>query len=259
MRRPLIHQLAILAAVLALLSIATGAFVTSQNLPEGEHFSLVSPGLHRLAGEMAVVMLLVVAGGIFSSAILQRLRAFAGIAVALGAAAGFTYGMPVLHAFVAQLLFASLACLVLFTSASWEKGPETFEAKRWPKLVPLASTTPLLVMLQVSLGAAYRHKVFGVMPHMGGAMLVALAVLGICVFVMQNLPENRTLGRASALALTVTLIQVTLGVAVFVMGLLDVDNTLAAIISAAAHVSTGALTLAASCILALQIRRCAAA
>jgi hypothetical protein len=259
MKPSLLHQLAILTAVLALVSIATGAFVTSEKSPSRQQFSMVSPGLHQITGEVAVVLLLVVAGGIFAAASLRRLRIFAGAAVALGAVAGFTFGAPILHAFIAQLFFGVVACLVPFTSASWEKGAEPFDSRPWPALVPLASVTPFLVVLQVSLGAAYRHKAFGVMPHMGGAMLVALAVLGVSVFVMQSLPENRSIGRAAVIALTITLIQVTLGVVVFVMGLLDVDTTLAALISAVAHVSTGALTLAASAFLAIQIRRSAAA
>ena len=263
MRRSLIHQLAILAAVLTLLSIVTGAFVTSEKSSERQHISVVSPGLHQITGEVAVVLLLVVAGGIFAAAPLRRLRAIAGAAVALSILAGITFGAPLLHALVAQLLFATVACLAPFTSAAWEKsgemGAEPFDAKRWPALVRLASVTPLLVVLQICLGAAYRHRAIGVMPHIGGAMLVALAVLGLCVFVMQSLSENRTLGRAATIALTVTLIQVTIGVAVFVMGMLDVESTLAGLISAVAHVSTGALTLAASTFFAIQIRRCAAA
>jgi heme A synthase len=259
MRRSLVHRLAILAAVFGLLSIATGAFVTSGKAPDAQQFFLGSPVLHRSTGEVAVALMLVAAGGIFAAASLHRLRAFAGTAVVLGAAAGITSGTPVLHAFVAQIFFAAVASLALFTSAYWEKSAEPFDAKHWPALVPLASLTPFLVVIQIALGAGYRHKAFGVMPHMGGAMLVTMTILCLCVFVMQSLPGNRSLGKASMTALIVTLIQVTLGVVVFVMGLLDVDNTLAAIVSAAAHVSTGALTLAASSFLAIQIRRSAAA
>jgi len=258
MRRPLIHQLAILTAVLAWISIATGAVVTSENLPEGRQFSLFTAGQHRAPGEAAVALLLVAAGGIFASVQLRRLRGFTGITVILGAAAGFTFRVPILHAFLAPLFFASAVCLALFTSASWEKRPERFGARRFPKLVPLAAVTPFLVTVQIALGAAYRHQALGVMPHLAGAMLVALAVLGLCVFVMQSLPENRALNRTAAVALTVTLIQVTLGIAVFVMGMLDADTTLVALLSAIGHVSTGALVLAASSVFALQIRRAAA-
>lgn len=257
MKRTGLHQLAVFAALLALLSVATGAVVTNASKPGAA--AMLPPAVHRTTGELALVLLLAVAAGVFASPAMRQVRGAVIGAVALGAAAGFSYSVPVLHALSAQLFFGAMACIVVMTSESWERPADKADVSAWPVLAKLANAAPVLVVLQISMGAAYRHKAMGVLPHMGGAMVVALAMLGLSVFLLQNFPHHNSLRTAAVTALAVTLTQISLGVAVFVMGLLEFDVTTVGLISAIAHVSTGALTLGAGCLLALQFRRCTAA
>jgi hypothetical protein len=256
MLRPQIHRLAAKAVYLALLAILTGAFVTSQNISSGPP---APPGVHPLAGGATVFLLALILCCVFSSPSCRRLRGLITGTFVLGLATAASFGLPLLHACLAQVFFAAVVCLALRASISPENGTQPFGARRWPAIPRLAGVTLVLVMLQVFLGAAYRHKALSVMPHLGGALLATLAVLGLSAFVLQSLPDHPVLRSAAVTTLTITLIQVTLGMAVFLMMLLDADTTLAAVISVVAHVLSGALMLGASAVLAIQIRRSAAA
>ena len=77
-----------------------------------------------------------------------------------------------------------------------------------PSLRSLAILMPALVLVQIALGAAFRHGAIGVMPHVIGAMVVSLAILIVCAFVLHQFPEHRALRPAAMALLAVTLVQV---------------------------------------------------
>jgi hypothetical protein len=74
---------------------------------------------------------------------------------------------------------------------------------------------------------------------------------------MQPYPKHRALRPAAIALLSVALGQVLLGIAAITAEMLAPDNTAppSVIISTISHVAVGAATLAASLILAVQIRR----
>ena len=155
---------------------------------------------------------------------------------------------PTIHAVVAPIFFTACVALVVFTSE--DVTPETSSGS----LRSLALVSPWLVLLQIGLGAAYRHKLTGVLPHMAGAMLIAGFLLIVCAIVMQRFPvgEVRT---AAVTLLSVVLLQVSLGIATFLMRLLDVESHPAFPVLSVAHVCGGSLTLAASTLLAIRYPR----
>jgi hypothetical protein len=112
---------------------------------------------------------------------------------------------------------------------------------------------PALVLLQIILGAAYRHKAIGVMPHMAGAMLVAGLLLVVCTMVLQRFPQSAPLRNTAGALLAIVLLQVSLGIAVFVMRLLDVETTPAFLPLAVTHVTVASLVLAATTALAIRL------
>jgi hypothetical protein len=155
-------------------------------------------------------------------------------------------GLTLLHAILAQLIFG----LTVFISHSVR--PCLKEAASMRRF---AIAIPPLVLLQTALGAAYRHKALGVLPHIGGAMVVVLLTLLVCVIILQRVPIAGPL-RSSAIALiVVVLVQISLGIAAFLMRLLDADQGPAFAWITVAHVTNGALTLGASVILAMQFGR----
>jgi heme A synthase len=93
------------------------------------------------------------------------------------------------------------------------------------------------------------------MPHVIGSMIVALVVLFMGVFVLNQFPAHRSLRPAAATLLLITLGQVLLGVATYFARLEAAARPLTMVLSTVAHVATGALTLASTIVLSIQIRR----
>ena len=212
----------------ALLTIVSGAIVTSTT-----HGVTVHTVLSVLFAALAVALAL-------------RSRTPLTWAVLALVAMEAIPGLNLLHAILAQLIFA-LTVLI-----AHNVRPCLHQAA---SLRRFALAIPPLVLLQTALGAAYRHKALGVLPHMGGAMLVVLLILLVSVIILQRIPTPGPL-RSSAIALiVVVLVQISLGIAAFLMRLLDADQAPVFAWITVAHVTTGALTLGASVILAMQFGR----
>jgi heme a synthase len=163
--------------------------------------------------------------------------------------------VSITHACLAQLFFSTTVAIALFTSKSWIQGAEIVEDHGWPSLRSLAIVTPVMVLAQIGLGAAFRHRAIGVLPHVLFSMVVTLAVLFIATFVMHQFPEHRALSGAAKALLGVTTIQVMLGVGAYYTRLQAAQQPLAMVLTTVAHVATGGLTLASSVILSIQILR----
>jgi hypothetical protein len=115
--------------------------------------------------------------------------------------------------------------------------------------------TPPVVLLQIVLGAAYRHDMTSVMPHIAVAMGVAFLALIVCSVVLQNFPEPKSMRLAAGALIAIVLTQVCLGIGAFVMLLLGAASTAAFVLVTVAHVMVGASTLAASVVMAMQVWR----
>jgi heme A synthase len=174
------------------------------------------------------------------------------LGTALGSLSPLT---DILHAVVGQISFAAVALVTVFTSERWRHGPNFIEDSWHPSLRKLALFLPAIVILQIVLGAAFRYRAASVIWHILNAMIVLLSVLIVCVFLVRQFPEHPSL-RPTAIALGgIAAVQVFLGFATFVMLLLFPETSLAVIIVSVVHVANGALTLAATVSLAVEIRR----
>lgn len=163
--------------------------------------------------------------------------------------------VSVSHACLAQLFFSLTVAIAIFTSQSWQDGPELVRDYGTPSLRSLATLVPALLLAQVALGAAFRHGAMTVMAHVIGAMVVTPAVLIVCAFVLHQFPEHRALRPAAVALLAVTLAQVLLGLGAYLARSNAERHPLIMVIVTVAHVATGALTLASSIVLAIQVRR----
>jgi len=163
--------------------------------------------------------------------------------------------ISIAHACLAQLFFSVTVAIAVFTSRNWQQGPEPVEDYGRPSLRSLAILTPVLVLAQIGLGAGFRHRAFGLMPHVIGAMIVPLVILLVGMFVQQQFPKHRALRPAATSLLVITMSQVLLGLAAYVARINAAEYPLAMVLTTVAHVATGGLTLAASVVLAIQIRR----
>jgi cytochrome c oxidase assembly protein subunit 15 len=163
--------------------------------------------------------------------------------------------VSVSHACLAQLFFSTTIAIAIFTSRTWQTGPLLVEDYGKPSLRSLSIVTPGLVLLQIALGAAFRHGAIGVLPHIIGAMIVSLVILILGVFVLHQFPNHAVLRGAAKTLLAVTMVQVFLGIETYFARLGAAEKPLPMLIFTIAHVATGALTLASSVVLAIQIWR----
>jgi hypothetical protein len=161
-----------------------------------------------------------------------------------------------LHAILGAILFASLSAIVLVTSRSWQRDPELVQDYGWPSNRFMTSATAFLVLVQVGFGAGFRHSAVGVVPHLLGAMVVALFIMIAGAFVSNQFPKHPTLRPMAVALMTITGIQVFLGMTAFIMRLMETAAPSAYLAISVAHVGTGSLTLAASAMLAIEVRRC---
>ena len=80
------------------------------------------------------------------------------------------------HATLAQLFFSTVVAIAFFTSGWWQSEILEMEDPGTPRLRSLTIWTVAAVFLQLILGAAFRHKAFGIIPHLFGAVIVTMLV-----------------------------------------------------------------------------------
>jgi heme A synthase len=260
MKNPWLFRLAILLAIGTLLLIIDGALVSPGIQP-----TPAAASAHRVAATaVSLVALVVVLWLIFKDPRPQARRlawftlAIAVLQDSVGhrivlAALPVTAGIA--HALMAPMFFAAVVAIAVVTSAAWDRGAELVFDYGWPSMRSLAIMTPVLVLLQISLGAAFRQKALTLLPHVLGAMFVALVILLESIFVLQQFPTHRALRPAAKTLLGVAFGQVFLGMTALIMKSMADDTVPAVVATVAAHVAGGAVTLAATIVLSILIRR----
>lgn len=253
-------RLTLAAAMVGLIAIVSGAFITSTKVAFEPSQPEPSAGAHRAVALLAIgLMCVTIAARRPAGA--ERVATFAALASLIASAAtGWTPALSpaaaVCHAAFAHLFTASITATLVMTISSWNRTPVRLVAGSWSALRPAAIAAPGAVFGQIVLGALYRHELTGVMPHMLGAMVVALLTMAVSAIVLQHFSESPDLKRAATLLISAVLLQVCLGIAVFTMLLLNVRDSEAFLWLATAHVTTGTLVLAASVLMAMQVARC---
>ncbi len=175
------------------------------------------------------------------------------------------------HAGLAQLFFALVVSLALFTSPGWRAGHAAADAPEDDVLSRLALATPVLIYGQILLGATMRHTgaglaipdfplAFGhILPpewnagiaihfaHRVGAAAVTAIVAATAGHLLLRHRERRELTRPAVLLAALVVVQVGLGAWTVLSGRQVAVNT--------AHVAVGAATFATSVVLALRAYR----
>ena len=249
------HQRVLLCAIIAALAvgivIGLGAQLTGEirTLPGAPASAVSAPDLqqgHRLAGYAAAVITIGLA--ITAQSItgwLALLTMLAEVALA---------SIPMAHATLSPLCFALIVVTGAMNSNSWMGAPKPVPAA-FRSLRTLGFFVPILVFIQIALGAAYRHNHMGVISHILNALIVIAIILIPGVAVLRSCPDHPVL-RPAALALVIIGgIQVLLGFSVYLVLLMSSENNMGLIVTGMLHVLNGAFTLAASLVLAIAMRR----
>ena len=241
---PWLHRSAILLTVATLLLVVLGAGVTSQAGRPWEVSHLV---VGATVGALTIILAMLLRNR-FGWTLLAAVLVQATLGSRDAALAAF-------HAFLAQMFFAATVAVALVTSNQWKRDPEFAEDMAKPSLRTLSAIAVGVVVVQVALGAAVRHKMMGAGVHIIGALVVALAIVVLGVLVMNQCPSHRTLRPTAIALMVIAATQVFLGFGAFIVRMMADENTLPVVIATMAHVTTGALTLASTLVLTLEIRR----
>jgi heme A synthase len=254
-----LHRYALALAVCTLLLVISGAVVTGNtgNQP-GAQPSGPEQFVHRIvAGGVALLTI----GLAFALARVPKRPLFARLGfaalalVVLQAALGMLApSAGAIHAILAQVFFALTVAIVAVTTTEPQGEIEIVKDHMRPSMATVANITLAMVLVQITLGAAVRHKLLGVLSHIGFAVLVALAALMLGMCVLHQAPQHKPLRPAAILLMVITGVQVFLGFAAFILKLMIAETALAAVIVTTAHVTTAALTLGATLMLRLHIQ-----
>ena len=249
------HRCAVLLAATAFLPVLTGTAVTANE--ERPFYSLGQTHIWLGAATAILTIGLVISVRAREQPLwLRRMTWIALGAVGVQAIIGMQPlpqppALRIVHAIVAQLFFPMTCVLAVCTSPNWGTPPKPAEAGAF--LTFLTRCTPAVVLAQVALGTLFRHGALGVGPHLLGAFLAAFFILGLALPVIYR-PEHSSLHLAARCFLTIASVQVFLGLALFSMESMDVAPS-AVILVTIIHAATGALTLAATVVAAVLIRR----
>lgn len=234
---PFVHRLAVLTVVCAVLLLVAGALVTSNDAALSvtdwptSHGAWIPPKLsggdvyeysHRVAAATVGTLTLLLAIVIWVKQERRWLRWFAVIAVGgivaqavLGGQVVIRllhYWLPVIHACFAQIMFAALLSIAVFTSQWWIGEQEQLEDQGPPSIRSLALINAVIIFFQVFLGAGFRHKDIPIWPHAAGSLVVLASVVWTGLVLRKRFEDSRELTRMRILLHSFFGVQFLLGI-----------------------------------------------
>lgn len=170
------------------------------------------------------------------------------------------------HATLAQIFFCTTVSLAVFTSRSWIEARPLPEEKGVLPLRYLCTAALVTIFLQLVIGATLRHSAtwdqhlptYLVLTHIGGAVVVTIALGMATLTVLQRHKDEKFLARPALIALLFLIVQLSLGIAAYVTRLKSPEDPqpLNPMISiTVAHVACGALVFVSTIILTLRTYR----
>jgi len=121
------------------------------------------------------------------------------------------YWLPVIHACFAQIVFAAVTGIAVFTSKWWVSERPQLEDSGTPSIHASATLNAIVIYLQVILGAGFRHKEIPIWPHAAGALVVLGTVTWTAVLLRKRFGSSRELSKVRILLHAIFGIQFLLG------------------------------------------------
>jgi cytochrome c oxidase assembly protein subunit 15 len=168
------------------------------------------------------------------------------------------YWLPVIHACFAQIVFAAVLSIAVFTSRWWMSERPQLEDRGSPSIHTLALLNAGVIFLQVFLGAAFRHQEMPIWPHIAGALAVLAMVIWTAVVLRKRFSKSPELSRSRILLHAVFGVQFLLGLGAYWSRLTTVDAPQPMALTIAltvTHTVVGALVFAASVVIVLLCYR----
>ncbi len=280
------HRLAVVLACWTFLLIIAGALVTSNDaglsVPDwptsfGSWYKI--PKLvggvkfehtHRMIAQVAGLLTIVMAVWTWR---VEKRRWMLGLSLAaLGTviAQGILGGLTVLfylpwqisssHAALAQTFFCIAVLMAIFTGRTWiEEQPLVEFDRRRPSLFTLTVLSIVVLYVQLMLGAMFRHHGLSWWPHVANAAVVCFVLTWTAIRALTIYSRIDAVRTPAILMLSLVIAQLCLGFIAFLTrvawGRDAVQPELPMVASTVAHVAVGALLLATTVTLAIQVWR----
>jgi len=164
------------------------------------------------------------------------------------------------HAALAQTFFCIAVCIALFTGRRWvEEVPQVELDRGRPSLITLSLLSIFLLYVQLILGAMFRHHGLSWWPHVLHAVLVTFVLTWTAIRALTLYSRIEAVRVPAITVLGLLIAQLCLGFLAFLTrvawGHDAVQPELPMVLSTVAHVAVGALLLATTVVLAIQIWR----
>ncbi len=195
-----LHRFAVFTAFCTFVLLIVGALVTSNDaglaVPDWPlSYGSVAPPMvggifyehgHRIVATFVGILMIVLAAWIQRREPRRWVRRLGWLALGAVVAQGILGGLTVLfylpvaisvgHAAWAQIFFSTVVSLALLTSRWWQSEQPQADDSGSPRMRTLAILSVAAIFLQLLLGAAFRHKGFGIVPHLIGAAVVTFLI-----------------------------------------------------------------------------------
>jgi heme a synthase len=164
------------------------------------------------------------------------------------------------HATVAQTFFCIAVAIALFTGRKWVEEPPRVEFdSRHPSLFTLTLLSIVVLYVQLILGGMFRHHGLSWWPHVLNAATVSFILAWTAIRAISVYSNIDAVRRPAIVMLSLLITQLCLGFAAFLTrvawGQGAVQPELPMVASTVAHVAVGALLLATTVVLAIQVWR----
>src|SRR3984893_13470203 len=280
------HRFAVTLASWTFLLLIAGALVTSNDaglsVPDwptsfGSWYKIPKlvggvqfEHIHRMIAQVAGLLTLILAIWTWRVEKRRWLRILALAAVGTVIAQGILGGLTVLfylppaissaHAALAQTFFCVVVLIAVFTGRNWmEKVPLVDTDEPSPSLFTLALLSILVLYAQLILGAMFRHHGLSWWPHVLNAGIAAIVLGWTSIRALSRYSAIDSIRRPAITMLALMIAQLCLGFVAFLTrvawGHDAVQPELPMVVSTVAHVAVGALLLATTAVLAVQVWR----
>ncbi|HEY6339443.1 MAG TPA: COX15/CtaA family protein [Candidatus Sulfotelmatobacter sp.] len=164
------------------------------------------------------------------------------------------------HATLAQTFFCIAVAIALFTGRNCvEEQPHVEFDSRRPSLFTLTLFSIFVLYVQLILGGMFRHHGMSWWPHVANAVIVMFVLAWTTIRAISVYSNIEAVKRPAILMLSLLITQLCLGFAAFVTrvdwGRSAAQPELPMVVSTVAHVAVGALLLATTVILSIQVWR----
>ena len=166
------------------------------------------------------------------------------------------------HSAVGQTFFCIAVAIAVFTGRKWvEEAPPPIADNGHPKVLVLCLYSIAILYLQLVLGGMFRHHGMSWWPHVVNAVAVSMILTWTAVRALIEFPRVQAVRRPAALLLFTLMVQLLLGFAAFLTRVVwtGTEANDPMVISTVAHTSVGALLLAVTAVLTIQVWRNVAA